>query len=144
MKKQLFSNLGVKIASLALALALWFSVSGGKEWLTLVQGKEMKLDVPVRVLELPLAPFQVKVEPDTVNLLLTGSREALKGLTAGDIIIFVLVEDLKQGEYELRPRVILPEGIKVSRRKPMTVKVVLDNRWAMKESFPAGFLEKGK
>ncbi|NOX96878.1 MAG: hypothetical protein GXO98_02210 [Nitrospirae bacterium] len=144
MKKQLFSNLGVKIASLALALALWFSVSGGKEWLTLVQGKEMELDVPVRVLELPLAPFQVKVEPDTVSLLLTGSREALKGLTAGDIILFVLVEDLKQGEYELRPRVILPEGIEVSRRKPMTVKVVLDNRWAIKGSFPAGFLKKGK
>lgn len=131
MKRQLFSNLGIKLSSLALALVLWFSLYGGREGLPFIKGGKTEIIVPVKVLGPPFSPFQIKVKPEKVKLVLTGSRGALKRLTVSGISLFVTVEDLKKGEYELRPRVYLPEGIKVSRRQPETVRVILDDRWTM-------------
>lgn len=135
MKKQLFSNLGVKLSSLALALVLWFSLYGGREGFSFIKGGETEIVVPVRVLGPPFSPFRIKVEPEEVKLVLTGSRSALERLTVGGVSLFVSVEGLSKGEYELRPQVYLPEGLKVSQRQPGTVKVILDDRWMTRESF---------
>ena len=135
MKSQLFSNLGIKLSSLALALVLWFSLYGGREGFSFIKGGKTKIVVPVKVLVSPLSPFRIKVEPEKVELILTGSRRALKRLTAGRIILLVTIEGLKKGEYELRPRVYLPEGIKVFQRRPETVRVTLENKWTAKEPF---------
>lgn len=144
MKKQLFfSNPGMKLFSLVLALVLWFSVSGGKEGFSFIQ-REVELKVPVRVLEPLSFTFQVKVEPEEVKLLLTGSREALKRVSSRDIFLFIPVERLKKGEYELPPQVYLPEGIKVSKSEPEVVKVILDDRlMTTKEPFPESLLKEG-
>ncbi len=131
MKKQLFSNLGIKISSLALALILWFSLYGGREGFSFIKGGEAEIVVPVKVLEDPFSPFRIRVKPEKVKLVLTGSQRALKRLTVSRIVLFVTVEGLKKGEYELPPRVYLPEGIKVSRRQPETVRVILDDRRVM-------------
>ncbi len=144
MKKKQFSNLGIKLSSLALALVLWFSLYGGREGFSFIKGGRTEVVVPVKVLGLPSSSFQIKVKPEKVKLVLTGSRGALKSLTVSGVILFVPVEGLKKGEYEMRPRVYLPEGIKVSRRRPETVKVILGNKWTIKESFSEELLKEKK
>ena len=102
-KQQLFSNLGIKLSSLALALALWFSL-GGWEGFSFLSGK-IRLEVPVKVLGFPFSSLQVKVNPDKVKLVLTGPRSTLKRLTDRNVIPFVLVEGFKKGERSEERRV---------------------------------------
>ena len=142
MKRQLFSNLGIKLSSLVLALVLWFSLYGGREGLSFIKEGKMELVIPVRVLEPPLSLFQIKVEPEKVKLVLTGRRDILRGLTANEVSLFVIVEGLRKGEYELHPRVYLPEGIKVLERRPRTVRVILEDRWTIEEPFSEELLKK--
>lgn len=131
MKKQLVSNLGIKLSSLVLALALWFSLYGGREGLFFIREGKREIIVPVKVLGPPLSLFRIKVEPEQVKLVLTGPRDALERLTAREVSLFVLVEGLRKGKFELYPRVHLPEGIRVSERQPRTVRVILSDRWTI-------------
>ena len=134
-KHQLFSNLGIKLSSLALALVLWFSLNGGREGFSFIKGGKREISVPVKILEPPLSPYRIKVNPEKVDLILTGSRRALKRLNISGVSLFISVEGLKQGEYELVPRVYLPQGISVLRRRPETVRVILNDRWTIKVPF---------
>lgn len=135
MKKLLFSNLGIKLSSLALALVLWLSLYGGWEGLSFIKEGKMELVIPVRVLEPPLSLFQIKVEPEKVKLVLSGRRDTLKRLTANEVSLFVVVEGLRKGKYELHPRIYLPKGVKVLEQRPRTVRVILEDRWTIEEPF---------
>ncbi len=135
MKKRLVSNLGIKLSSLALALVLWFSLYGGWERLYFIREGEREIVVPVKVLGPPLSFFRIEVKPEEVKLVLSGPRDALKRLTVDGVSLFVLVEGLGRGKYELYPRVHLPEGIRVLERQPRTVRVILNDRWTIEESF---------
>ncbi|MCD5390576.1 hypothetical protein LR007_01735 [candidate division NPL-UPA2 bacterium] len=133
MRKQLFSNLGIKLSCLALALILWLSLYGEREDLSFIIGRKMELDVPVKVLQTPFSSLQAKVSPDKVRLTVTGSRRLLRKLSVRDVTAFIRVEDLKKGEYDLPLRVNLPPGIKIISKEPEVVKVALDDKWLRRE-----------
>ena len=139
MKKQIFSNLGIKLSCLALALVLWFSLYEEREGLSFFRGGKRELEVPVRVLQQPLLSLQTKVNPEKVSLTVTGSWRLLRKLSVGDVTAFVQVESLKKGEYDLPLRVNLPLGIRVISKEPEVVKVVLDDKWIRIEP-PSGTL----
>ena len=143
MRRQLFSNLGIKLSSLALALVLWFSLYGEREGVSFIRGRKMELEVSVKVLQLPFSSLQTKVSPDRVRLTVTGSRRLLRKLSVGDVTAFIRVEDLKKGEYDLPPRVNLPPGIRIIGKEPEVVKVTLDDKWIERES-PSETLLNGK
>ncbi len=142
-KHQLFSNLGIKLSSLALALLLWFSLNGGREGFSFIKGGKRDITVPVKILEPSLSPYRVKVEPEKVELILTGSRGDLKKLTVSGVSLFISVEGLEKGEYELVPRVYLPEGISLLRRQPETVRVILNDRRTRINPLVLPFTKKG-
>lgn len=131
MKKQLVRNLGIKLSSLALALVLWFSLYGGREGSAFIREGEIELVVPVKVLGPPLPLFWIEVKPKQVELVLAGHQDALKKLTAREVNLFVLIEGLGKGKYELYPRAYLPEGIRVIERRPRTIKVILSDKWTI-------------
>jgi len=114
---------------------LWFSLNGGQEGFSFIKGGKREIAAPVKILEPPLFLYRIKVEPEKVQLILTGSRRALKKLNVSGVSLFISVEGLKKGEYELVPRVYLPGGISVLRRHPETVRVILNDRWTTKVPF---------
>ena len=114
-KRWFLNNPGLKLASLMLAVLLWFYVKGEFGEVRPPTEKffvEKTYDkVGVKVLGEVLENLPVKVSPSKVDLVLSGPKATLDGLEASHIIAFVDCTGLKKGKYQLPLKVILPEGI---------------------------------
>lgn len=65
------------------------------------------------------------ISPDTINLVVNGPLPQLNSLTEDDVRVLVDLTGLPAGNFQLTPRVILPDGIAVQSLVPSTVQVEL-------------------
>jgi YbbR domain-containing protein len=122
MKKRIFSDIGLKILSVALAMSLWFFVTYRGQ-------SEMAIDVPIEFKNMPKGLEILRQNIKTVSLNIRGHERLLKGLKPMDARVIVDLADAKKGEatyYFDKDNIEIPRTIKVLRIEPVSVKVAID------------------
>lgn len=120
-------DLGLKLLSLVISLALWYGVTG------------QRAPTTIRVSRVPLnfrLPNNTEIsnEPRTeVEVTLTGSKHSLDTINARDLTVNVDASDLKPGEHQLqltpeRVAMGLPEGVRFGEIQPNNVLLRLEPR----------------
>lgn len=122
MKAKVFSNIGLKVLSLIIAVLLWVFVT--------YRGQtEMVVDVPVEFKNMPQGMELLKQSIKTVSLNIRGHEKTLKTLRPMDIRLQIDLASAKKGEtifYIDADNVTVPKTIKVLRVDPTRVKVSID------------------
>jgi YbbR domain-containing protein len=122
MKKILFSNLGLKILSVLLAILMWIFV-------TYKGMSEMAVDAPIGFKNVPKGLELLRESAKTATLNLRGHERLLKSLRPMDINVLVDLSNAKRGEttyYLDKNAVIVPGTVDILRVAPTSVRVVLD------------------
>jgi len=120
MKKLLFENLGLKIASILLAVVMWIFVTSRGQ-------SEMSIDVPIEFKNLPQGIELVSYNVKEVSLNIKGQERFIKNIKSPDIRVSIDLSKAKIGEgiyYISREDIRLPRSITVSNINPSSVKVV--------------------
>ena len=120
MKKLLFENLGLKIASILLAIVMWIFVTSRGQ-------SEMSIDVPIEFKNLPQGIELVSYNVKEVSLNIKGQERFIKNIKSPDIRVSIDLSKAKIGEgiyYINREDIKLPRSITVSNINPSSVKVV--------------------
>ncbi|HKQ51162.1 MAG TPA: CdaR family protein [Pyrinomonadaceae bacterium] len=118
---------GLKLLALAIALGLWYGVTGQRKPTT------------VRVPHVPLnfrlpADTEISNEPRTdVEITLTGSKRALDAFNVRDLVANVDVSDLTPGEHNVplsadRVTMGLPDGVRFGDIQPGSLTLKLEPR----------------
>jgi YbbR domain-containing protein len=118
---------GLKLLALAIALGLWYGVTGQRKPTT------------VRVPHVPLnfrlpADTEISNEPRTdVEITLTGSKRALDAFNVRDLVANVDVSDLRPGEHTVpltpeRVTMGLPDGVRFGDIQPAGLTLKLEPR----------------
>ncbi len=118
---------GLKLLALAIALGLWYGVTGQRKPTT------------VRVPHVPLnfrlpADTEISNEPRTdVEITLTGSKRALDAFNVRDLVANVDVSDLRPGEHTVplsadRVTMGLPDGVRFGDMQPASLMLRLEPR----------------
>jgi YbbR domain-containing protein len=113
MMRGLFDNLALKLASLGLALVLWFVIAGEKT-------SEIGMTVPVEMQNVPQALELTGEAVNTVDVRLRATPGVIQRLGPGDISAQVDLAGLGEGERIIH---LTPEAIRV----PFGVRVVKIN-----------------
>ena len=123
-------NLGWKLASLLIAIAIWASVhstidSGPGSGDNPLAGEEARTFVlPITVMTTATDSRGFFVRPNTVSVTLRGTTRALNDLQDSDIQAFVDLVDVREAR-ELRKRILVrvPPGLTTLRYSPTEVTV---------------------
>ena len=118
---------GLKLLALAIALGLWYGVTGQRKPTT------------VRVSRVPLnfrlpGDTEISNDPRTdVEITLTGSKRALDEINVRDLIANVDVSDLKPGEHNVpltpeRVTMGLPDGVRFGDIQPSSLTLRMEPR----------------
>lgn len=67
----------------------------------------------------------VIVSPDRLDLTLAGTFDQLQSLKPTDVRAFINVQGRAPGTYEIRPQVVVPQGVKLEKASPESVTVTL-------------------
>ena len=125
----LAKNIWLKIASLVLAIILWFFV--------VMSGHSViVLNVPVKFINMPQEIEMVDMAK-TVRLGIEGQERILKGINQEDISVVVDLETAKAGKslYSLSSEdIILPKRLIIKSISPQTISLVLEERMHKKVS----------
>ncbi len=123
MKRKIFSNMGLKVLSVALAMSLWFFVTYRGQ-------SEMAIDAPIEFKNIPKGIEMLKQNVRRVNLNISGHERILKALRPMDVRVVLDLSEAKKGEavyfFDIN-NIIIPRTIKVLRMEPASIKVVLDD-----------------
>ena len=128
-------DLGWKILSVALAAAIWFTVHNatndgmaGRNPLTGTTTRTFD-KLPVLVVSAAADVRAFKVQPDTVQVVVSGRPEVLDALTERDIHVIVDLTEIESAR-NLRKHVEVstPPGITFVRAEPSVVDVVVPAR----------------
>jgi len=122
MKKLFFENLGLKIASVLLAIVLWIFVTSRGQ-------SEMSIDVPPEFKNIPEGIELVSYNVKTVSLNIKGQERFIKNIKPSDIRISLDLGKAKKGEgiyYIAREDVKLPRSITVTNITPTSVKAITE------------------
>ncbi|MCC6345935.1 MAG: hypothetical protein IT388_01970 [Nitrospirales bacterium] len=122
MRKGIFRNMGLKILSVVLALALWFFVTHHGR-------SEMALVVPVTFKNVPRGLELLRESVKSVTLNIQGQERLLKGLQPADIGVFVDLSGAKKGEevyYFDKGTIVVPRTVEVVRIEPTSIRITLD------------------
>ncbi len=126
MLKDFFTeNLSSKIVSLFIALILWMTILGRRDF---VQSKEIDVEIYASL------PFQVtKQSSDHIRVRVSGSKNALKKFVEGNHSQTVFVDISSEGEgihqVEIQPsRIDVPIGVKVLSIKPNVIQAEVARR----------------
>jgi YbbR domain-containing protein len=122
LKKILFSNFGIKILSLVLAISMWIFV-------TYKGQSEMVVDAPISFKNVPKGLELLRESARTVTLNLRGQESLLKSLRPLDLNVVIDLSNAKRGEstyYLDKNAVIVPGTVDILRVEPTSVRVVLD------------------
>src|SRR5208283_829099 len=122
MKKILFSNPGLKILSVVLAISMWIFVTYRGQ-------SEMAVDVPIGFKNMPKGLELLRESAKMVALNLRGQERLLKSLKPMDINVVIDLSNAKRGEttyYLDKNAVIVPGTVEILRVEPTSVRVVLD------------------
>lgn len=112
-----FRHLWLKFVSVAIALALWFTVAGE-------QVVERSLRVPLELQNIPAGLELVDNAPLGVDIRVRGSSGVLSQLDAGDVVAVIDLSSARPGRklFPLtRDHVRLPWGVEVTQVSPGTV-----------------------
>ncbi len=132
MRKWLFQNAGLKTSAFITALVIWFYFFAAREGISFSMGSTRILIVPVEVLQSPASMLDAQILPGNVEVVARGPSEIMAGLGTGDLKVFVDVKGLKRGRYTLPIRIYTDSPVKVVRRVPQTVKVLIRDRLFLK------------
>ena len=117
----------LKLLALAITLGLWFGVTGQSAPVTVrMRGVQLTFRLP--------DDMEISNDPrEEVEVTLTGSKRALDGVNARDLVAYVDVSDRKPGErvVQLTPhrvKIDLPEGVRVESIEPNAVPLLLEAR----------------
>ena len=117
-----FRHLGLKFLSVAIALALWFAVSGE-------QVVERSLRVPLELQNMPPSLEIIDNPPASVDVRVRGSSGVLGHLASGDVVAMVDLSTAKAGRkffHLTREQVRVPFGVEVAQVSPGTVSLVFE------------------
>ena len=115
-------KLGLKLFSIALAVALWLTVSGEPI-------AERGVRIPLAFENLPESMEILGDPPRIVDVRLRGSSGALRRIDAGDMMAIIDLESERAGSriFDMTSgRVRAPLGIEVTQVSPSTISVTLD------------------
>ena len=115
-------KLGLKLLSVALAVALWFAVSGEPI-------AERGMRIPLAFENLPESMEILGDAPQSVEVRLRGSSGTLRRLDARDLVAIVDLESERAGAWIFdmtSGRVRTPLGIEVTQVVPSTIALTLD------------------
>lgn len=117
----------LKLLALAITLGLWFGVTGQSAPVTIrMRGVQLTFRLP--------DDMEISNDPrEEVEVTLTGSKRALDGINARDLVAYVDVSDRKPGErvVQLTPhrlKMELPEGVRIESVEPSAVPLLLEAR----------------
>lgn len=121
-------NLGWKLASLLIAIAIWASVHSTIDAGTdagpssLLPEDSRTFVLPITVMTDAANPIPFTVRPPTVNVTLRGTEAALRDLQAADIQAFVDLVDVREA-IALRKSILLrvPPGLGILQYTPTEV-----------------------
>ncbi len=124
MKRNFFTtNIWLKIASLILAIALWFFViSSGRSGII--------MDVPIRFINIPAA-LEVVDAPKTVSVGIEGQERLLGKLKQNNISAVIDLSKSRTGSavFSLsRQNIKLPGTLTVTRISPQAISLILEER----------------
>lgn len=125
MKKFLLRNLGLKLVSLALAVLLWFSLSGQRR----ERVSERGYIIPLTVVNLPTDLVIASPLPDFVDIRLKGPFTAMRGADPSKMEAVMDLSSSTPGEkiYKLSADDInAPENLEVVDLTPSTVRLRLE------------------
>ncbi|MEW6713650.1 MAG: CdaR family protein [Nitrospirota bacterium] len=116
-------NLWLKLASIFLAVILWFFVMSS--------GRSVIIkEVPVQYINMPQSLEMVDMARN-VSVVIEGQKRLLSGLNQGDINVVVDLENMQAGEnsYSLSKKNIkLPKSLSITSISPETLKLTLEER----------------
>lgn len=121
-KRSIFSDIGLKTLSVAIAVSLWFFVTYRGQ-------SEMVIDVPLEFKNIPKNLELLRQTVKKVSLNISGHERLLKALRPMDVRVFVDLSNAKKGEtvyYLDKDNIVIPRTIKVLRIEPTSVKATLD------------------
>jgi YbbR domain-containing protein len=123
MKKIFLENLGLKIAAVLLAVALWFfATSRGQS--------EISIDVPLVFRNIPSGIEMVNNNIKTISLNIKGQERLIKNIKLSDIGIYIDLSKAKKGKsiyYITRDNIKLPHSLTVLNINPSSVKVIIED-----------------
>lgn len=125
MRKFLLRNLGLKIVSLALAVLLWFSLSGQRR----ERVSERGYVIPLTVVNLPSDLVISSPLPDSVDIRLKGAFTAMRGADPAKMEAVMDLSGATPGEkiYKLSADDInAPEDLEVVSLNPASVRLRLE------------------
>src|SRR5208337_670115 len=114
MKKILFSNPGIKILSVVLAISMWIFVTYRGQ-------SEMAVDAPIAFKNVPKGLELLRESAKTATLNLRGHERLLKSLRPMDISVVIDLSNAKRGEttyYLDKNAVIVPGTVDILRVEP--------------------------
>ena len=122
MKKNfLTKNIGLKLASLILAIALWFFV--------ILSGRSgIFMDIPIMYINVP-QEFEVVDFPKTVSVNIEGQERLLKNLKQNEINAVINLSDAKAGKsfYTLtHENIKRPKTLEVTSIEPQTISITIE------------------
>ena len=121
-----FRNLGPKILALAIALAVWFALSGERR----ERISERSYRIPLSLVNIPARTIVASPLPGAVDVRVRGPFTALRGLEPEKLEAVIDLLNATPGEkvYRLAPEDInVPPEVEVIALSPGEVRVVLDN-----------------
>lgn len=123
MSRRLFDNLGLKLASLALAFALWMVVAGE-------QRDERTVNASLSLARLPKHMTLLNGPGEAVMVQLRGPKSLISGLSPNEVDVNLDLSGLKAGEnlVAVRPdQVDVPRGVEIVQVSPKWVRLVLES-----------------
>jgi YbbR domain-containing protein len=122
MKKLLFKNFGLKIASIILAIILWFVASSRGQ-------SEIFIDVPLEFMNIPSELEMINSTDKTISLNIKGPEKYIKNIKPSDIRALVNLSKAKKGEsiyYVTKDNIQLPSSITLINISPSSVTVTTE------------------
>ncbi|UCD35511.1 MAG: YbbR-like domain-containing protein [Nitrospiraceae bacterium] len=123
MKEFFTTNVPLKLASLIVAVALWFFV--------MLSGRsEITMDIPVVFTEIP-ERFEVVEAPKTISVTIEGQERLLKYLQPSDVSAVVSVSEAKTGRSFFtisQKNISLPKSFLVTSIDPETISLTMERQ----------------
>lgn len=122
MKKTIFNNLGLKIASILLAIVLWIFVTSRGQ-------SEISIEVPLEFKNIPQGLEITTYSVKTVNLNIRGQERLIKNIRPSDIRAYVDLSKARKGEsihYINKEDIKVPSSITITNVNPTSIKVVAE------------------
>jgi YbbR domain-containing protein len=122
MKKFIFNNFGLKIASIILAVILWFLASSRGQ-------SEIFIDVQLEFINISSGLELINSTDKTISLNIKGSEKYIKNIKPSDIRAFLDLSKAKKGEstyYIAKENIQLPRSITLLNISPSRITVTTE------------------